>query len=85
MFIPDGFKPAVIDFLDSPPGKALMIALRARKPAPPSSGDTAHGMIQRYANAEGFEMAIDALQRIPHESEGPQSETDRDPFHVQKD
>ena len=85
MYIPDGFKADVIKFLDSDAGKALIIAFRARKPAPPSAGDSAHGMIQRYAMREGYEFADDQLMKIAHE--GPASETpdDKDPFHVQKD
>jgi len=85
MFIADAFKPDVVKFLDSNAGRSLVIALRARKPSPPSSSETAHGMIQKYANAEGFEMAVDQLLKIPHE--GPQEEKpgDGDPFRVQKD
>ena len=85
MFLPDGFKPDVIKFLDSPAGKALVIELRARKPASPSSGETAHAMIQRYANAEGFEMAIENLLKLPLEAEAPKEEDEGDPFKTRKD
>ena len=85
MFIPDAFKPDVVKFLDSNAGRALVIALRARKPAPPSSSETAHGMIQKYANAEGFEMAVDQLLKIASEGQPEEKSEDGDPFHVQKD
>lgn len=85
MFLPDGFKPEVIKFLETPAGKALVIALEQRKPAQPSSGETAHGMIQRYAIREGFEMALTSLAKIAHEAESPDQAKDDDPFKTLKD
>ena len=85
MFIPDGFKPEVIKFLASPAGKALIIAARLRRPVAPSSTETAHGMIQRYANSEGYELAFEQLSRIPQESPKEGEVVELDPFKILQD